>query len=195
MKKFMLVLFIILFSCPVIAQEETLMGGKIESGGYGAFFTKIGQIDGVTGIFMGGQGGWIINHRFVLGAKGYGVINEPMVEGMQNIKLEFGCWGALLEYVFASNKLIHMNIHSMIGAGGVRYAVKDHNEDHDEVNYDDDGFFVLEPGLDIVLNVNKFFRVGIGATYRYVSGVDYANLADSDLGGISGHIVLKFGSF
>jgi hypothetical protein len=48
-------------------------------------------------VFCGGQGGWIINHRFVLGAKGYILVNPVDIEGLQNIVLGFDCGGALLE--------------------------------------------------------------------------------------------------
>jgi hypothetical protein len=195
MKKIILIALVTLFSYPIMAQENTLFNGAIENGGYGAFFSKIGQINGEMGIFMGGQGAWIINHRLGLGGKGYGIINEVKVKDLQNVKLEFGCWGGLIEYIVASDKLFHLNIHSMIGAGGVRYSIIDYQDDHDDIDYSEDGFFVLEPGLDLVVNVNKNIRLGIGVTYRYVNGVDYEDLSNSDLNGISGHIILKFGAF
>jgi hypothetical protein len=105
MKK-IFILFI-LSSNILFAQEKTLFNGDFESGGYGGFFTKIGAINGGTGVFIGGQGAWIINHRFGLGAKGYGLVNEVTIEGQQNTKLKFGCWGGLLEYIIASDKLLH----------------------------------------------------------------------------------------
>ena len=195
MKNLITILLVLLLSYPVMAQEKTLFSGKIESGGYGGPLCKIGQINEETGIFVGGQGGWIMNHRLVLGGKGYGLVNEVEIEGSQNLKLEFGCGGALLEYIISSDKLIHLSLQSMIGAGGVRYAVKDHEEDHDEVNYDDDAFFVLEPGVNLILNVSKNFRMGFGASYRYVNGVEYESLTNSDLSGISAQVFFKFGDF
>lgn len=195
MKNLILILLVVLFSSPGIAQEQALLSGNIESGGYGAFFTKIGQINGEMGIFMGGQGAWIINHRIGIGGKAYGIINAAKIEGMENVKLDFGCWGGLLEYIVASDALIHLNIHSMIGGGVVRYDVINYQDDHPEIDYSEDGFFVVEPGIDAVLNINQKFRIGVGVTYRIVSGVDYEDLTDTDLNGISGHIILKFGAF
>ncbi|MFC1614092.1 hypothetical protein ACFL5K_02225 [Gemmatimonadota bacterium] len=195
MKNLIILLLVVLLSYPVMAQDETLLSDEIESGGYGGPLFKIGQINGETGIFVGGQGGWIINHRFVLGGKGYGLVNDVEVEGSQNLKLEFGCGGALLEYIIASNKLLHLSIHSMIGAGGVRYAVKDYEDNHDDIDYSNDGFFVLEPGINLILNVYKNFRIGAGTTYRYVNGVEYESLSNSDLSGVSVKVLLKFGVF
>lgn len=195
MKNLIIILLVVLISCPVMAQDETLISGEIENGGYGGPLLIIGQINGDTGIFVGAQGGWIINHAFVIGVKGYGLVNAVDVEGSENLKLEFGCGGALLEYVIASNKLIHLSIQSMIGGGGVGYAVKDYTEDYDDINYFDDGFFVFEPGINLILNVTKYFRISAGAAYRYVNGVEYENLSNSDLSGASAQILLKFGVF
>jgi len=103
--------------------------------------------------------------------------------------------GALLEYIISSDKLIHFSIQTLIGAGGVRYQIKDYDEDNDEVNYTDDAIFVMEPGINVFLNVNINFRIGAGLTYRYVNGVDYKNLTNSDLSGVSAQILFKFGEF
>ena len=130
----------------VLAQEETLLSGDIESGGYGALITKIGPIKGTTAVFMGAQAGWIINHRIGLGAKGYGMINVVEEQSLQNVKLEFGCWGGLLEYIIASDKLLHVNINTLIGAGTIKYSVIDYQDPSSPFSYSDDGFFVLEPG-------------------------------------------------
>jgi len=195
MKSLMIILLVVLFSYPVIAQDETLISGEIESGWYVAPLLKVGQINGETGIFIGGQGGWIINHRFVLGGIGYGLINEVEVKDAQNLRLKFGCGGVLFEYIFSSDKLLHLSLQSMIGAGSVRYDVKNYQDDHDNVNYNDAAFFVLEPGINLILNVSKNFRIGAGATYRYVSGVEYESLSNSDLSGVSAQIFLKFGVF
>jgi hypothetical protein len=55
--------------------------------------------------------------------------------------------------------------------------------------------FVIEPGIDAEINIHKNFRIGLGVYYRIVSGVDYADLTNTDLNGISGQITLKFGAF
>ena len=57
------------------AQEETLMGsGEIASGGFGAPVVKFTEITGDPAVLVGGRGGWIVNHTFVLGAGGYGLV-------------------------------------------------------------------------------------------------------------------------
>jgi hypothetical protein len=195
MKKLSVLIVSALLSLTVMAQEKTLLNSELHNGGYGAFFTKIGVINGSTGVFMGGQGSWIINHKLAIGGKGYALISPLEVSGLNNVKMEFGCWGGLIEYIIASDKLIHLNVNTMIGAGGVRYSVKDYRYDHNQVDYTEDGVFVIEPGLDAELNIHKNFRIGLGVNYRMVSNVDYADLTDSDLSGFSAQITFKFGAF
>ena len=178
-----------------MAQEKTLLSGETSNGWYGGFFTKFGPVNGGSGIYMGGQAAWMINHQIGIGGKGYGIVNELAVKDLQNIKLEFGCWGALLEYHIAPLNLVHVSINSMIGAGGVRYSVIDYQYPHDDVDWSDDGFFVFEPGINLDLHVHKNFRVGGGISYRIVNGVNYADLKNADLNGLSAEVALKFGIF
>jgi hypothetical protein len=117
------------------------------------------------------------------------------VEELENTKLEFGCGGVLLEYIYASNKVMHFGVQAMIGAGGVKYGEIDYTQDNDEFSYTDDAFFVFEPGINLELNIHENFRLSAGILYRYVNGVDYEDLSDSDLSGVSGQVVLKFGAF
>ena len=207
MKKGIVLVLIVLLSHSVLAQQETLFSGEIANGWYGAPLFKTGQILGETGFWVGGQGGWIINHRFVLGGKGYILVNPVTIEGLENIEIGFGCGGVLFEYIIASNKLLHFSVESMIGAGGVYNDVNNYSRYHDPIDYTGDGCFVAEPGINLMLNVTKYFRVGGGVSYRYVNGIeydagvsdvkrgDYDLISDSDLTGVSVQIVLKFGSF
>ena len=203
MKNLAILIVSVLLAFPFIAQDEnadskqveTLFSGEIESGGYGGVFIKFGEIYDGTGVFVGGQGGWVINHQLVIGGKGYGLANRTTVNSMDNVKLEFGCGGGFIEYMLASHKLINASVHTMIGAGGVNYVVDKYQEPHSEIDLNGDAFFVMEPGANLNLNVHDKFKIGIGATYRFVSGVDYDTLSDSDLSGFSGEFIIKFGSF
>ena len=51
MKNLTIILLVVLLSCPVMAQDETLFSGEIESGWYGGLTYKIGQINDETGFF------------------------------------------------------------------------------------------------------------------------------------------------
>lgn len=209
MKNLTIFLLLVLSAGSLMAQEKTLLSSEIESGGYGGPLCKIGRINGETGIFFGGQGGWIINHRFVLGGKGYILVNPFDLKGLENIEVGFGCGGVLLEYIMASNKLLHFSFECMIGAGGVYNDVNNYAAPHDPIDYTGDMGFVLEPGFNLNLNVTKYFRIAAGVSYRYVNGIEYDagapyrdiirtgynDISGSDLSGVSAQLVMKFGVF
>lgn len=75
--KYALFLLFAIITLPVFAQEQTLIGsGEIENGGFGGPVVKVTSINGESAVFVGGRGGWIINHTFVLGGAGYGLVTN-----------------------------------------------------------------------------------------------------------------------
>ncbi|RPH89069.1 MAG: hypothetical protein EHM72_20845 [Calditrichaeota bacterium] len=158
---------------PLMAQEQTLFSGKYEHGGYGGPFMQFTQMKGSSAIMVGGRGGWIINHSFVLGGGGYGLAS-PIKAGLytengEELYLQAGFGGLMLEYYFEPNRLWHFSVQSFIGGGSVNYSDRrydnDEWDDRDHI-YGDDTFFYLEPGLTLTLNLTKFMRIGAGASYR-----------------------------
>jgi len=193
MREFAVLVLILTLTGTAFAQDETLLGDDIESGGYGAVVVKYGRIVGADGVFVGGQGGWIINHRLVLGGGGYGLANRISRDVLDCPYLGFGYGGLLLEYLISSRSLVHGSVQCLIGAGGIGY-------DGDwrcteTFSYESDAFFALEPGAHLMLNLHRRVRVGIGASYRYIAGVRYRDWSDSDLSGATAQIMVKFGVF
>jgi len=187
---------------PVLAQEETLFSGKIESGGYGGPTVKVGSFHGKSSLLMGGQGGWIINHHVVIGGGGYGLVTDVPVEraGVDKDQyLNLGYGGLLLEYVVNPNELLHVELQSLIGAGGVSFRDEKFSEmdgrDEERHNLEDDSFFVWEPGVNVVLNITKNFRFALGGTYRYVNGVSLSGTSEEELAHYTVQVGCKFGKF
>ncbi|NJM14420.1 MAG: hypothetical protein HC896_02720 [Bacteroidales bacterium] len=61
-----------------------------------------------------------------------------------------------------------------------------------------DPVFVLSPGMEVEMNIARYFRVCVGANYTFVNGVDfsrYHDYGDKDLSNFGGHLTLKFGWF
>jgi hypothetical protein len=180
------------------AAEETLLGDlrDVDHGGFGGPVVRLTVVDGDFGVMTGGRGGWIIDHRFVLGGGGYGLVTELETElpgppdGSGNPtyvteKIDVGYGGFIIEYVVASDRLIHCTFEGLIGAGGASTRLGDRDE----------AFFVAEPGANLVLNVTRFIRAGLGASYRYVGGLGLGELDSADLRGAAVVLSLKFGSF
>ncbi len=198
MKKLVIV-FVLIFCSFNYAQEETLLGtGEIDHGGFGGPVVKFTSINDQFGVLVGGRGGWIINHSFVIGGGGYGLVNE--VEGTQLLNerkmfLNFGYGGFEMEYIMNWEKIAHSSVYLLIGGGGVNHRDRTREMDWNWDNDETDVFFVIEPAVNFELNIVSFFRLGIGASYRFISGVDDSGLTDKDLSGPSAMLTFKFGKF
>jgi hypothetical protein len=187
-----------IFFIQLYAQEKTLVGtGEISSGGFGAPVIKYTQIYGEPALLVGGRGGWIIDHTFVLGGGGYGLVNEIGTDFNvygHPAYIHFGYGGLELEYIIQSDEIVHFSIYSLIGAGGVNLS-NDFDEDWDGDEYGSDSFFILEPAVNVEINVVSFFRINAGVSHRFISGVNYYQISNSDFDGFSGVLALKFGKF
>lgn len=100
-------------------------------------------------------------------------------------------------------KAIHLAFPLIIAAGGASVGEKvdsdPNNQDPAEwtsYNYiESSAFFLVEPGVNLELNMVKFFRLNIGASYRFVSGTNMVRLNNSDLSDFTFNLALKFGMF
>jgi hypothetical protein len=195
MKTILLCAAIVLVALPAFAQEKTLIGGEIESGGYGGPLLQVTQINKQTAVLVGGVGGWIINHTFILGGGGYGLVTDVTAKhpdlffGSEYLNVGYG--GLYLEYIESSDEVIHLTFGALIGGGSVGYR----NQDAFDMNRSMDNFFVLEPNVQVNLNVTEFLRISAGANYRWISGVRNDLTSDAELSGPSGILVLRFGEF
>ncbi len=192
-------------------KQENLFDSPIEHGGFGAFAGKIASIRGETGLLLGGYGGWLINHQFMIGGGGYGLVTNVRASTEAQIDyapfgdplyVQFGYGGVMLEYIFMPAKLVHFNVQVLVGGGSVSYQ----NNYYSNVVYAERGYgghygpydavFVAEPAVHVELNMTDWFRIVAGGSYRYVSGVsELTGIGNSDLSGVSGTIALKFGTF
>ena len=168
-------------------QEDTLIKGGIDSGGFGALVFRFGEVADQFATLRGVRGGWIINHQFVIGAGFYGVSNGICLDDDRDCRfreLEFGYGGFEFEYIGLWNRVAHYTLQLLIGGGGVSH-----------LNSASEGVFVAEPVANLELNVTKWWRINVGAGYRIVAGLDAGSLESSDLSSVFGNVEFKFGSF
>lgn len=198
-RTWLLPLLVAALAATASAQPQTLFGsGPVEHGGYGAVATKFTGIDGEFALFVGGQGGWIINHRLVLGGAAYGLATEHKTDlrawDYSRLYLAIGYGGALISYITKWDKLAHPTFDLLIGAGDVALERRwDSHDSHETI--DRDAFFVMEPGAHVEVNMVSWMRVAAGVSYRYVSGVSEFGYSSADIGGVAGSLVFKFGRF
>jgi hypothetical protein len=201
--KTILLLLLVLCAVPLFAQEETLLGTEsVEHGGYGALVMKFTSVNDQFGVLMGARGGWIINHCVAIGVAGYGLVNEvpARTTGVLGGRfLNFGYGGLDLEYINHSNSVVHYSIHTLVGAGAVGHRNTYWNDVAWGLNDDWDSqhrpCFVLEPGVNVDVNITTWFRTSFGASYRFVGPVSSDAASAKDLAGPSGMMTFRFGSF
>jgi hypothetical protein len=213
MKTILSFIMMISFVGSLFAQDEnknpqeykTLFGNEpVSHGAYGGLSVNYSQIDGNDAILVGARGAWIINHSLAIGFGGYGFANdlkyEKIYDGIHdNFFLAGGYGGLLIEPIIAARQPVHVSFPILIGAGGISYintywSEYDHRYD-DAYTLDSDAFFVLEPGIELELNMLKFMRIAIGGYYRYTSDIALYDTPKDVLHGFSTGITLKFGKF
>jgi hypothetical protein len=182
--------------------EQTLVSHRITSGGYGAPAQRYSSIAGNGVLLSGLEAGWIVNHRFVLGAAGYGLATQnvrnpgtPLRDSKGRAPVvELGYGGVTFGYVPQPMKLVHLTFQALIGGGGLTYDTQDIAGMRPE-DAPADAFFVAEPSVQAELNVTRFFRIGVGGGYRFVSGASLDGLRDRDLRGAAVSLTFKLGKF
>lgn len=184
-----------LLSQGALSAQEAPPQGDLRHGGFGAPVVKFTEIDNRFGVLVGGRGGWIINDSFVLGGGGYGLVNGSNFKDVTNAlgdrgKLAMGYGGLELEYVLQPRDVVHLSMVVLVGAGGLVWDPEGQGGTRD-----DDAFFITEPALNVLVNVTRHFRIGLGASYRFAQGVKLVNLRSADVSGFAGVVTLKFGSF
>ena len=195
---------IALFACAAHAaaqEQHTIFSGPVPTGSYGGPVAKITTVRDQAAILVGGHGGWILNHRLILGAGGYGVVNEVNAadgalpsEGPLDVK--FGYGGFEVEYLIHPNRLGHFGVSTLIGAGANNY-VKDVGPiaKSNEQAGESDVVFVMEPGVTAELNILTWLRLNGGVSYRLVRAVDQNNLKNRDFSGLAATVSFRFGRF
>ena len=205
---FLIVINLLLLFGSVSAQEQTLLGdGEITSGwlaGASARYTKVNE---QAGVILGARGGWVINHSFVVGGGMYGLVGNAtmdIIDGDIIYKdagsLRFAYGGLELEYILAPMSVVHITFYALLGAGGLGEGNYEPNNDENDYYHGGHNFmraavFVAEPAINLEINVAKFFRIDLGAAYRFVSGNGYQTVTGEKLSAPSASLTLKFGDF
>lgn len=194
------ILSVFIFQTAANAQEsETLFDGDIRHGGFGALVFGATSVNGQFTYFRGTRGAWVINlndeHAIHLGLAGYRTANDfeasrwdiPEVNEPE-LKTNYG--GFEIEYVNRSQNLFHFSVQALIGSGNVRYDNR-----NIELDTRSDHYFVLQPGVNLNMNVTNWFRISGGLNYRYTGGVNLEGTSNSGLSGIATFFALRFGKF
>jgi hypothetical protein len=181
-------LSVMAFSTSAFAAEASASGStdRFESGGYGAPDLRLSNVAGSAGLFMGSQGGWIINHHFVFGGAGYGLVNDvKLTRGVpRDVSFAYGGFRPGVMFGVAGDAL-HITGGLLLGAAGVSLG------DGSKTT------FVAEPDVGLDFTITSWLRAGVSASYRFGApvGEGITRLAFNDLSGPAAGLNVKFGSF
>ncbi|MFY0688159.1 MAG: hypothetical protein JXQ90_13390 [Cyclobacteriaceae bacterium] len=188
-----------------IKKPQTLVGGNYESiSAYGGFKNGFTTIDGELALTSGGEGALLINNSFLIGGYGMGLTDEkhPISldhpdYGTINYYTSFGHGGILLGFIVKTNSVIHPKISSKIGWGNV--AIRS------DIGFPDptdtyprnvnDGFFLVNPQVDLEVNITHWFRINVGGGYQLVQGVNNHTYSSNDFTGMNYELSFLFGWF
>lgn len=182
---------------------QTLMGQNNAVGAYGSISIKYTEMENKDAFVFGARAGLIMGHMMTLGLGGAGFFNDVQYNpaAMQDISLAGGYGGFFFEPIIMPKYPVHISIPVLIGAGGVAVvSVNDDDDWNDHYKSEaSDAYLVIEPGIEIELNVTRFFRFCVGGYYRYTSNVDIEDpmfdVPTDILRGFSGGVTFKFGKF
>lgn len=183
---------------------KTLFGNGESYGGFVGLKMKGGEVNGESALLLGGELSGTFAHKINIGIAGYGMVtgvdaDTRDVEG-RFFQIHMGYGGLFLEPIIANNKVVHLTVPVILGVGGAgihrdlrRVSGRD-IEDYWEVQ-ETDAFLVIEPGLNVEINMLKFMRMNVGMSYRYIGGTDIEGISDSELSGYTASLGFKFGWF
>lgn len=182
------------------AQEtQTLISNNITHGGFGAPIFGVTSVNGQPSYLRGVRGAWVINltgeHTVNIGLARYRTRTDfspaewsGTDTDVPDMRTKYG--GFELEYINRTYRLVHFSIQTLMGSGTVRYS-----GNNPDLNKTSDNYFVLQPGVNLNLNITRWFRLGGGLFYRYADGVNLEGTGSNDLSGIVSFVGLRFGKF
>ncbi|MFD2034668.1 hypothetical protein ACFSKL_07710 [Belliella marina] len=178
-------------------ETETLFGNKglINTENLGFFIAPsygFTQMDGSNTTLLNLRGGISFKDKFTAGAYFNTSHNEsrPLSETSPNIYMDYWTVGGFVEYTVASQKVVHLTFPFNIGYGEVKM-----NDGNGGSDFGVSGFFQLEPVALVEVNISQYVRFNAGAGYRLVGNMNYRNINQSDLSGLTTYIGLKIGVF
>jgi hypothetical protein len=210
MKKFLLAAITLAYFSGAYAQFDdedeyrddefgTLFGADMEIGGYGGFGVNYTEIEGLSGISFHGRGAIIISHGIALGISGTGFLTDYFYDNFEDsdANLAGGYGGMFFEPIIFPKFPVHVSVPVMFGVGGVAYSYRYDNNDYEWESQveDTEVFLVLEPGVELEVNLTRFFRMAFGGYYRITSNLDLHNTSSDALNGFSAGVTFKFGKF
>ncbi|GAA3639947.1 hypothetical protein [Flavivirga jejuensis] len=143
---------------------------------------------------------YVANQQFEIGFIGTAFYTDLNRLGLDtNNKDLAGFYGGLhIEPIFFSKSKVNLSFPILIGAGAAALINDDVNDDNYGIVDDDDWqhVFVVEPGINVLYNINRYIQLEAGVRFRLSSRVDFQPEYDLErINGVSAGMGLKIGVF
>jgi len=189
-------------------QTATLLHGMPEMGFYAAPFSRFGRIANQLAVYPGMRLGVVLGQTIGIGVSGGLLINHIALDTIpgNDLKLKYG--GLELEGIIGARKLVHGSVRVLAGPGllsagpplpaapGAPGAEAPAGEESAAApTAPTEMILIIEPAVEVTLNVSRMLRFAFGANYRVVRGVDSSFIGNDDLSGWLGSFTLKIAAY
>lgn len=181
-------------------QSKTLIGNNSsikakDIGIFAAPMLGVTSMDGVTAPLMHVRGGINVKDKFSLGLYASTLLNDivPQSEVIADKYMDYWTVGAFAEYTLLSKELVHITIPLFFGYGEVEMDA--FNDGFPDIDLGEANFFQIEPSVLLEVNLHKHVRLNAGAGYRFVSNMNYRNINQNNISGLTAYAGLKIGLF
>jgi len=193
---FFLIAVLMLTSASLFSQEQdsfkTLLKSDVKVTELFSPEVKLNSIQGDIGTLVGLYGGPLINRTLLIGACGGVNLGHPRVN--------YGYFGGIIQYTFNPEEMVHFSTQLVMAFG----TAKDYENPKSSLfdnfwNISGTSFYMMEPGVNVEVNLNSRIIFVAGVSYRYVSGlnpnsndVSLTHVTNGDMSGVNISIGLKF---
>jgi hypothetical protein len=166
------------------------------------------QFDKKSVWLAGMTAGAIISHNWTIGLQVNAVVNSyylryDSIIDNTNTNLVGGYGGFMVAYTLFPKSPVHVSVPLQIGGGYLGYMSGYGNwRENGNGNWSNNGeildydvFFFVEPGLQLEMNLTKFMRLALGASYRYSPDFSLDQQGSGFVNQFNATIGLKFGKF
>lgn len=193
---YVLMILLINSSGMVPAQEagskQTLLRSDVKVTEIFSPEVKINSIQDDIGTLVGFYCGPMINSKFLAGVSGGVNLGHP--------KVNYGYFGVIGQYVFNSSDLVHFSSQLILAYGKTKdYENPKSNPFDNFWNINGATFYLIEPGINLELNISNRIILVTGVSYRHIYGLDETSeevsrthLTNEALSGVNLNIGLKF---
>lgn len=177
-----------------------------KSSAQGIYFgcgTGLSTIDGRDAFTFNSRLGWILGHNLAFGLTGTAFFTDMFYQN-NNFNKRYNYTGAYGGFFFEPILLpkypVHLSFPITVNMGGISYNSERNNYIGQNHEYqfntiESDAFVLVEPAVELEVNMLSFVRMGVVTSYRYTRNFKMQGKSDNMLNGLTIGAGIKIGIF